>query len=40
MKLYTFQGNTHALQTLIIARYNGIHIEVPSLPCQRGCHRS
>ena len=29
MKLYTFAGNTHALQSLIIARYNEIEIEVP-----------
>uniref|UniRef100_A0A0D3JV92 GST N-terminal domain-containing protein n=2 Tax=Emiliania huxleyi TaxID=2903 RepID=A0A0D3JV92_EMIH1 len=30
MKLYTFAGNTHALQTLIVARYNGVDIEVPA----------
>ena len=27
--LYTYAGNTHALQTLIIARYNGVDIAVP-----------
>ena len=30
MKLYTFPGNMHAYQSLIIARYNGIDIEVPA----------
>jgi len=30
MKLYTFAGNTHALQSLVIARYNGVEIEVPA----------
>ena len=29
MQLYTFAGNTHALQSLIIARYNGVEIAVP-----------
>jgi len=29
MKLYTFPGNTRALQTLIAAKYNGIDIELP-----------
>jgi len=29
MRLLTFAGNTHALQTLIIARYNGVEIAVP-----------
>ena len=29
MELLTFAGNTHALQTLIIARYNGVEIAVP-----------
>ena len=32
MKLFTFKGNTHALQSLIIARYNGIDIEVRRKP--------
>ena len=30
MKLYTYAGNVHALQSLIAARYNGIEIEVPA----------
>ena len=30
MKLYTYAGNVHALQSLIAARYNGIDIEVPA----------
>ena len=29
MELLTFAGNTHALQSLIIARYNGVEIGVP-----------
>ena len=29
MELLTFAGNTHALQSLIIARYNGVEIAVP-----------
>ena len=29
MELYTFAGNTHALQSLIIARYNDVEISVP-----------
>ena len=29
MKLLTYKGNTHALQSLIIAHYNGIDVEVP-----------
>jgi len=28
MKLFTYAGNTHALQTLIVAKYNSIEIEV------------
>ena len=30
MKLHTYAGNVHALQSLIIAKYNGIDIEVPA----------
>jgi len=30
MKLYTYAGNLHALQSLIIAKYGGIEIEVPA----------
>ena len=30
LKMHTYAGNTHALQSLIIARYNGIEIEVPA----------
>ena len=30
MKLYTYAGNVHALQTLIAARYNGVEIELPA----------
>merc|ERR1719310_385197 len=29
MKLFTYAGNTHALQTLIVARYNGVDIQLP-----------
>jgi len=28
--LLTYAGNTHALQSLIVARYNGVEIEVPA----------
>lgn len=39
MKLYTFAGNTHALQSLVIARYNGIEIEVcEGPPCRALFH--
>ena len=30
MKLYTYAGNVHALQTMIAARYNGVDIELPA----------
>ena len=30
LTLYTFPGNTHALQTLIAAQYNGVEIAVPA----------
>ena len=30
MKLYTYAGNVHALQSLIIGKYNGVDIEVPA----------
>ena len=30
MKLFTYAGNVHALQSLIIAKYNGVEIEVPA----------
>jgi len=30
LTLYTYAGNTHALQSLVIARYNGIEIAVPA----------
>ena len=30
MQLYTYAGNVHALQSLIIAKYNGVDIEVPA----------
>jgi hypothetical protein len=39
MKLYTYAGNTHALQTLIVARYNGIDIEVRRR-CHLGCFQA
>ena len=29
MKLHTYAGNVHALQSLIVARYNGVDIELP-----------
>ena len=29
MKLHTYAGNVHALQSLIVARYNGVEIELP-----------
>uniref|UniRef100_A0A7S4F181 Elongation factor 1-gamma n=1 Tax=Chrysotila carterae TaxID=13221 RepID=A0A7S4F181_CHRCT len=29
LTLYTYAGNTHALQSLIVAKYNGIEIDVP-----------
>lgn len=29
MKLFTYAGNVHALQSLIVARYNGVEIELP-----------
>ena len=29
MQLYTYAGNVHALQSLIIAKYNGVEITVP-----------
>jgi glutathione S-transferase len=29
LELFTFAGNTHALQSLVIARYNGVEIAVP-----------
>ena len=28
MKLHTYAGNVHALQSLIVARYNGVEIEL------------
>ena len=42
MKLLTFAGNTHALQSLIIARYNDVELEVRThrAPSPRQClHR-
>eukprot|EP00310_Coccolithus_braarudii_P012458 CAMPEP_0183351500 /NCGR_PEP_ID=MMETSP0164_2-20130417/25299_1 /TAXON_ID=221442 /ORGANISM="Coccolithus pelagicus ssp braarudi, Strain PLY182g" /LENGTH=222 /DNA_ID=CAMNT_0025523693 /DNA_START=46 /DNA_END=710 /DNA_ORIENTATION=+ len=30
LTLYTYAGNTHALQSLIAAQYNGVEIEVPA----------
>ena len=30
MKLFTYAGNVHALQSLVIAKYQGVEIEVPA----------
>ena len=30
MQLYTYAGNPHALQSLIIAQYNGVRIGMPA----------
>jgi|TARA_B100000524_G_scaffold213157_1_gene111739 hypothetical protein len=39
MRLYTYAGNVHALQSLIAAQYNDIDIEVRADVSVRVCDR-